>query len=411
MPNGTNEKITDVDYIQPGNSALIDGKWWEADLDRKGEIDAIFGEINYDITDKASLTVGFRKYEQSVNLIASDGYYGTLAFTGDLPAGEFSSSEKGTIPKIALQVDISDDVMIYGSFTEGYRPSGVNRPRPNADGLQVPETYNPDYAFEFRISLDDILIEDDVRLTPANGMRTPFEPMIHDNDGDGWEGQLVLSATNDDMAHQTCEVWSSTWLGDQATMVSTMDSNPTSPVTITGLTPSMIDNMFIVNPPTEVKQAIEESAKDDQDQDSGMLDVDFLEFNELESDALKDSKEDLEFSELDIDLLDVDFLRDLLDVVEALEKTRVVLADTQAGGGSLSGFRLKGAQVGFNKDSQFNVFEQDGNLVFFRSVNGVINIIIGAGGSGFIDVITNDYEGVMQFNDGDGIEIFIRQVN
>ena len=198
----------------------------------------------------------------------------------------------------------------------------------------------------------------------------------------------------------------------QATMVSTMDSNPTNPVTINGLTPSMIDNMFIVNPPSEVKQAIEEQAADEQDQDTGLLDVDFLEFNELESDALADSEEDLEFTELDIDLLDVDFLKDLLDVVEALEKTKVVLADVQASaGGNLSGFRLKGAQVGFNKDSQFNVFEQDGNLVFFRSVNGVINIIIGAGGSGFIDVITNDYEGTMQFNDGDGIEIFINQSN
>ena len=72
---------------------------------------------------------------------------------------------------------------------------------------------------------------------------------------------------------------------------------------------------------------------------------------------------------------------------------------------------LGGASIGFNKDSQFNVFEQDGNLVFFRSVNGVINIIIGAGGSGFIDVATNDYEGVMQFNDGDGIEIYINQSN
>ena len=195
----------------------------------------------------------------------------------------------------------------------------------------------------------------------------------------------------------------------QATMVSTMDSNPTTPVTINGLTPSMIDNMFIVNPPSEVKQAIEEQAKDDQDQDGGILDVDFLEFNELETDALAETEEDLEFSELDIDLLDVDFLRDLLDVVEALERTKVVLADAQEGGGNLSGFKLKGAQVGFNKDSQFNVFEQDGNLVFFRSVNGVINIIIGAGGSGFIDVITNDYEGVMQFNDGDGIEIYINQ--
>lgn len=196
----------------------------------------------------------------------------------------------------------------------------------------------------------------------------------------------------------------------QATMVSTLDSTPTTPVTINGLTPSMIDNMFIVNPPTEVKQAIEDAAADEQDQDSGMLDVDFLEFNELEQDALSDSEKDLEFSELDIDMLDVDFLKDLLDVVEALERTKVSLADTQ-GGGSLNGFTLKGAAVGFNKDSQFNVFEQDGNLVFFRSVNGVINIIIGAGGSGFIDVRTNDYEGVMQFNDGDGIEIFINQSN
>ena len=197
----------------------------------------------------------------------------------------------------------------------------------------------------------------------------------------------------------------------QATMVSTLDSSPTNPVTINGITPSLIDNMFIVNPPSEVKKAIEEQAADEQDQDTGLLDVDFLEFNELEQDALKDTKEDLEFSELDIDLLEVDFLRDLLDVVEALEKTRIVLADAQASAGDLGGFRLKGASVGFNKDSQFNVFEQDGNLVFFRSVNGVINIIIGAGGSGFIDVATNDYEGVMTFNDGDGIEIYINQSN
>ena len=196
----------------------------------------------------------------------------------------------------------------------------------------------------------------------------------------------------------------------QATMVSTLDSTPTTPVTINGLTPSMIDNMFIVNPPTEVKQAIEDAAAEDRDQDSGILDVDFLEFNELEGDDLEDSMED-DFTELDIDMLDVDFLTDLLDIVEALDRTTKKLGDAQSGGGNIGGFTLKGASVGLNKDSQFNVFEQDGNLVFFRSVNGVINIIIGAGGSGFIDVVTNDYEGVMQFNDGDGIEIYINQSN
>jgi len=44
----------------------------------------------------------------------------------------------------------------------------------------------------------------------------------------------------------------------QATMVSSLNTMPTKPVTIGGITPSMIDNMFIVNPPKEVKEAIEE---------------------------------------------------------------------------------------------------------------------------------------------------------
>ena len=108
----------------------------------------------------------------------------------------------------------------------------------------------------------------------------------------------------------------------QATMVSSVDQPPTGSVVIQNLTTSMIDNMFIVNPPTEVREQIEEEAKDDQNQDQGILDVDFLEFNELEGDALEDTLED-DFTELDIDLLDVDFLTDLLDVVEELEEQQL----------------------------------------------------------------------------------------
>ena len=195
----------------------------------------------------------------------------------------------------------------------------------------------------------------------------------------------------------------------QATMVSTISSAPTNPVTIQNLTPAMIDNMFIVNPPQEVKQAVEEAARDDANQDQGILDVDFLEFNELEQDALKDSEGDLEFTELDIDLLDVDFLQDLLDVIEALEKTVARLDDQQA---STTGpIKLNGATFGFNKDSQFNIFEQDGDIVFYRNVNGVINIVIGAGGSGFLDTRVDGYERIITFGSGDGIEIIINQSN
>ena len=196
----------------------------------------------------------------------------------------------------------------------------------------------------------------------------------------------------------------------QATMVSSLETPPTSPVTIQNITPSIIDNMFIVNPPTEVKQAIEEQAQDDLNQDQGILDVDFLEFNELEQDALEDTMEE-DFTELDIDMLDVDFLTDLLDVVEELTRTTVTLADVQQTSGS-GAIQLSGAVIGFNKDSQYNVFVQDGDLYLYRNVNGVIEIIIAQGNSGFIETNVDGYQGIIEFGNGDPtIEIIINQGN
>ena len=193
----------------------------------------------------------------------------------------------------------------------------------------------------------------------------------------------------------------------QATMVSTLDTPPSSTVTITNITPNMIDNMFIVNPPREVREQIEENAKDDLDKDQGLLDVDFLEFNELEQDALEDTKENLEFSELDIDLLAVDFLTDLLDVIDDLTKSTVKLGETKQADFN---FALKGAQIGFNKDSQYNIFVQDGDLYFYRNINGVIEIVIASGNSGYISTNVEGYSGIIDFGNGDPtIEIVISQ--
>ena len=198
----------------------------------------------------------------------------------------------------------------------------------------------------------------------------------------------------------------------QATMVSTIETPPTSSVVINNLTTSMIDNMFIVAPPTEVAEAVEEQAREDMNDDSGVLDVDFLEFNELEKDYddyANDPDYDARGNRLDIDFLDVDFLTDVLDVVEELTRTTASLADKQA---TTGGINLQGAVFGFTKDSQYNIFEEDGNLVFFREVNGVIEIIIANGNSGFIDTNVEGYQGIIEFGNGDpAIQIFINQSN
>ena len=225
--------------------------------------------------------------------------------------------------------------------------------------------------------------------------------LLPDDDGNA-SGEIVV--TNDGGSVTLNEAY-------QATMVNSFDSPPASTVTLANITPNMIDNMFIVNPPEEVRDQMEDAYRDEQDQDQGILDVDFLEFNELETDALADTGE-LEFSELDIDFLDVDFLVDLLDVVEELERTTVTLADVQETAGT-GAVQLQGGQIGFNKDSQFNIFVQDGDLYFYRNVSGTIEVIIvnGTSRSGFLDLNIDGYVGLLQFGADPSIEIYINQNN
>ena len=191
-----------------------------------------------------------------------------------------------------------------------------------------------------------------------------------------------------------------------ATMVSTLDSPPTPRIQITNITPAMIDNMFIVSPPPEVKEAIEEEVENDTYLDQGLLDIDFLEFNELETDYLADDA--LEFTELDIDYLDVDFLTDALDIIDDLIKTTVSLDDSAISGTSL-GAQLKGAEFGLNSDSQYNIYEDSGKIIFYRMANGTIKLAFAVDASVKIDTEVEGYSGIIDLNGGNDSIIVIKQ--
>ena len=182
-----------------------------------------------------------------------------------------------------------------------------------------------------------------------------------------------------------------------ATMVETTDSPPTSSTVIRGITPSLIDNMFIVQPPKEVRDRIKEEVDNDNNKDQGLLDIDFLEFTELEEDELEDDYLD-DSSELDIDELDVEFLVDVLDIISSDD-----LFDT------LGEFDIQGAMRGFNEESQYNVFLRDGDLVFYRSVASGIEIQFEAGGNFTLDTTTPTWEGVITGNDAEDIMVIIKQ--
>jgi hypothetical protein len=195
----------------------------------------------------------------------------------------------------------------------------------------------------------------------------------------------------------------------QATMVSTFDDSPTKPVTVSGIDANMIDNMFIVNPPEEVVDQVAEESSNNENDSSNILDVDFLEFNDLEEDYFED--DELEYTELDRDLLDVDFLQDLLDVV--LEIDRKVGIDAERKADPFGVARIEGTAFGFDKDSQYNTIVDKGlgQIWFYREVQGVISIKIPIYAQATIRTTTDEKGSLIKVGDGSSINITITQTN
>lgn len=185
----------------------------------------------------------------------------------------------------------------------------------------------------------------------------------------------------------------------QATMVSTLDSPPAEPVTLENINVQMIDNMFIVNPPQEIQQAEEETTGNDNNT-MGLLDVDFLAYDELDKNYLEE--ENLAFTELDMDLLDVNFFVDLLSIIEDIDLLEEESLNTT--------FSLAGTNVGQDKETGWTTIVDEGlgQIWFYKNLNGTVSIRLPIDASALIRV-ADEREQELKVNDGSAIYISITQ--
>jgi len=195
----------------------------------------------------------------------------------------------------------------------------------------------------------------------------------------------------------------------QATMVSSISTPPIQPVRLDNIMNlDAIDNMFIVSPPAEVKEAQDEQAAENKNDSDGILD-----FNDLDIDYLKEDwdegEEDLEFSELDMDLLDVDFLQDVLKIFEEVNILKQRQRD-KGQTGSIEG-NIIGTTLGFDKTTQYNTIIDDsqGQIWFYREVNGVIDIRVPIESGVKIESENEGVKNSIIVNDGDSVVIIIKQ--
>lgn len=194
----------------------------------------------------------------------------------------------------------------------------------------------------------------------------------------------------------------------QAVMVSTFETPPTPPVTLLDLDLNMIDNMFIVQPPEKITEAVEEQESAMQETDDYLtfndLDVDFLEENLLQE------EENLEFTELDVDNLNVDLLNDIMDAIEIKEEDPLASDKLQTKKGP---DRITGTlNPGYDPDTMYNTIIEEGRgLLFLRLVDGQgkVSIRVPAGSNSRIETETETGKSVICVNECDSINIYILQ--
>jgi outer membrane receptor protein involved in Fe transport len=151
---------------------------------------AVFGELTYDLTDKLSLTGGLRWFKAKNSLEGFFGFgdgYSTSGNSGEAlcsklagdAVGDESSwkpfkavstapcknldkevDEDGVSPKVNLTYNFDDDRMVYVTYSEGFRPGGVNR-----RGTFPP--YDADYLINYEIGWKTSWADDRVRFNGA----------------------------------------------------------------------------------------------------------------------------------------------------------------------------------------------------------------------------------------------------
>jgi iron complex outermembrane receptor protein len=134
--------LNPIYWIGVGTPYLWPNTWWLTEQMRVNRDSAAFGELNWDVTSKLTLTGGIRHFSYKNTL---EGFYGfsPLVFGGTegqftcfiptpfhgAPCEDLDKRADGTgwTPKVNLAYKIDPQHLLYATYSKGFRPGGVNR--------------------------------------------------------------------------------------------------------------------------------------------------------------------------------------------------------------------------------------------------------------------------------------------
>lgn len=124
---------------------------------------AVFGQLVWAMSDRTNLTLGARFTEDSkdVTAVASTREGTTL---GAIVPTSLSDSWSEFTPKITIDHDFTDDVMVYATYASGFKSGGYNYPVLPAAGAKP---LNPETLDSFELGMKGEFADNTVRLNAS----------------------------------------------------------------------------------------------------------------------------------------------------------------------------------------------------------------------------------------------------
>jgi outer membrane receptor protein involved in Fe transport len=121
------------------------------------ESKAFFGEGYYDVTDELKFTLGLRytNDEKEQDVVPSALFTPVTALPeAGVPIGLLTADFQETTGRIGLDwsptLAATDDTLVYGFYSKGYKGGGINPPQPAGANL-FPQTFDPEFIDAFEL--------------------------------------------------------------------------------------------------------------------------------------------------------------------------------------------------------------------------------------------------------------------
>ena len=212
-PGFSGNNLSYQDGFLSTNAPFAPGEIFRNDIERTDEQMGIFGELSYDISDELSVTLGARYYDIEIDFDGSAGgsfynfngvdsadaqvfgtniadlYDGDGIYQGAAIEGiPDKATADGTIFKLTTSYRPTVDMLLYATFSEGFRAGFLNRPGGyvSSDGLYtVPYQFGTDDMTNFEAGWKVDMMDGRMRfngsvfLAQIDGLQTTiFDPSI-----------------------------------------------------------------------------------------------------------------------------------------------------------------------------------------------------------------------------------------